>query len=370
MTAYLINYILIILAYYSNSHRVSIRFRRIDSTDVAHARSKQVCIVAAINAIILSTFRDWSVGADTKSYEWTFRAAEWANWESVLQQFKDYFLHFSFSGDPSYYLLNNVFYTLIPNYQWWLLFIALVFTVPCAIFIYKYSSDALLSWVMYFALFFSFFGTTGLRQTLACSIVFFVGVPLIQKQRLVPFVLTVFIASSFHGSSLCILPMYWISKIKFNKIINIGYWICIVIAFPFRYQMLAVLHRVGGYEGYGQYATAGAPTFTVLLIAIGIVITIFRDRIIDEGNFIVNYSLHSVMIALVFSPLLMINPSLMRVVMYFSFFLVTLLPEFINIFKNNSRVPAKVIIIAMLMILSLRGAYYKFGEFLLFAGKI
>ena len=366
MTVYLINYFLIIIAYYSVSPRTIGMVQENQFDALPFARSKRVCVVAAINAIILSTFRDWSVGADTRSYLYTFNEINNYSWEKILGLFNEKYVIGSFDGDPGYYLVTKVFQCFSTNYQWWLLFMAVAFTVPFAFFVMKYSSDALISWVMYFALFFGFFGTTGMRQTLACSVAFFVSLPLIKEKKIIYFIISVILASTLHHSCLIFLPMFFISKVKFNRVINYIYWVLIILAFIAKDKVFAIMNAVGANGKYGYYEGAGAPTFTFFLLCISILLTLFREKIVDNKEFSINFSAHATMLAMMFSPLLLIDPSLMRIVMYFSFFLIILLPEFTNIFTEKSKGIFKVIVIVVLMFLALRTSEYQFGEFLLF----
>jgi hypothetical protein len=60
-----------------------------------------------------------------------------------------------------------------------------------------------------------------LRQAIAASILL-ISVDAINKKKLIRFLFLVFIAFTFHRSAMIFLPLYFLSKIKFNKSVFIG----------------------------------------------------------------------------------------------------------------------------------------------------
>lgn len=361
---YIFNYISIVLTDFITSYRK--RSNVVTLNKDRDYRTKTVCIIATINAIILSAFRDLSVGADTGTYYYSFINIFNTDWVTTVKLYIARYVEHTYNGDPGYTFIQKVFQIFFHNFQWWLLFIACLFFISFAIYIYRNSKDYLLSWALFFTLFFGFYGTTGLRQTIAMSIVIW-AIPYITKKKLIPFLILIGIASTIHASVVCIIPLYWLSRIKFNRKSIILYWVLIGLSFIFRYQLLDILRLLTKYEGYGDYVSAGAPVFTFLLIFLALIISVFYKNITKNNDVNVNMYCNATMMAGAFSALLMINPSLMRVVMYYDFFLLTLLPEFGNIFNKKSYVAFRyIVIIACLLLMIKSGGEYKFGEFVLF----
>ena len=304
-------------------------------------RRKRVCIVATINWIILSGLRDWSVGADTLAYKiYRFDITKITSWHRVLSDFYLKYIVGLEIKDPGYPFLEKVFQIFSTNYQIFLIFIAVIFFVPLGVLIYKYSEEPYLSYVLFSSLFYSFFAITGHRQTIATSMVVFGGIELIKKRKLLKFLLLITIASTIHTSVICFLPFYWISKIKINKVSLTFYWILVIGSFLFKEQFMALLQQVVGYEEYIILETAGGGNFIFLLYMLLIYVTIFYRYF--TNNEIIEISTNALFIAGIFSSLVFLNQSFMRVVQYYSIFIMFLLPQCKYVFIKKNRMYFKI----------------------------
>ena len=256
MVWYLFNILAFVLAWYWPTNHVL-------DADRNRVRARRTCITAAIGWILLSGLRGLSLGADTEAYAIMFEQSAYSPWSDIWQNVVlKYIYRIDVPGkDFGFFLLEKVFRTFTASYTLWLLFIAIVFTVPMAILIYRYSSNACISWVVYSTLFYSFFAITGHRQTIATGIVVWGGLECIRKRKLIPFLLLTFIAYTIHASAICVLPFYWISQLKVTKARLSVYMVGIVAAFLLRNQLLVFLQSIVGYESYQQYEGAQAEYF-------------------------------------------------------------------------------------------------------------
>lgn len=305
--------------------------------DVGMQKRKRICVIGTINWILLSGLRHLSVGADTGSYKYAFNVAKKLSWDRAFDDLYDRYIGGMDVKDPGYPIFEKFFQIFSNDYQLYLVFIAIIFFIPLGIFIYKFSKNPYVSYILFSALFYSFFAITGHRQTLATAAVVLAGTFLIKKKKFIPFLLITLIMSSIHVSCLCFIPFYFISRIKINKFSLSVYWIGIVTSFFLRYELLGFLQNIIGYEDYKESEGAGAGTFLYLLIAFGLVVTFFYKKIIENDTTgIIRISINALMLACFFSPLLLINQSTMRLVQYFSIFMIILLPEFAKIFKKRT----------------------------------
>lgn len=308
-------------------------------------RKKRVCIVATLNWIILSGLRDLSVGADTLAYKiHGFDRIVTMSWTEIFYKLYLKYIDGVSIKDPGYPLLEKIFQIFSTNYQIFLIFIAIIFFVPMGILIYKYSENPYLSYIIFSTLFYSFFAITGHRQTIATSMVVFGGIELIKKRKLIKFLILVAIASTIHASVVCFLPFYWLSKIKINKFILMLYWAMIGSSFIFKIKIMSFLQEIVGYEQYGVSEKAGIGMFIILLLFLCIFVTIFYRNFLEkkhkEGQ---NYALketaiNALFIAAFFSSLVTLNTSFMRVVQYYSIFIMFLLPQCKYVFVKKNRV--------------------------------
>ena len=213
----------------------------------------------------------------------------------------------------------------------------------------------------YSTLFYSFFAVTGHRQTITTAIVLWGGLEFIRKRKLIPFLLLTFIAYTIHASAICVLPFYWISQLKVTKAKLSIYMVGIVAAFLLRNQLLVFLQSIVGYKSFQQYEGAQAGVFLFLLIAMAVFTFIFWEQIQNSDNQVLNMSVNALMMACVFSPLLLINPSFMRVVQYYSVFIIFLIPEFRFAFHDNSKALfLRIIAIIMILLLVKQMPSYSF----------
>lgn len=315
-------------------------------------KNKMICLIASFNWIVLSGLRGLSVGDDTYSYKVNFfDKIEYTSWSTLLDNFyKKYVLQVpNMDKDLGYSIFEKIFHTFSSNYQLYLIFIAIIFFVFMGRFIYKYSKNVFLSYILFSCLFYSFYAITGLRQTIATALVVFCGIELINERKMIRFLFLVIIASTIHASAICFLPFYWISQIKINfKSIAI-YWILIILSFIFKNQFFYFFRTLSGYDNYNLLEGASAGTFMFLLLFLALFISIFYKKIIDDQ--IASISLNALFIACFFSSMLLINQSCMRVIQYYSIFLLLLLPKCQNIIQINFRQLFNFALITVLILL-------------------
>lgn len=324
-------------------------------------RSKlPVCVAGAVNWILLSGLRGWSVGADTYAYKLSFDRIQFFSWSELFQNLSMKYLHGADIKDPGYPILEKIFQIFSHNYHLWLIFIAALFMIPLSILIYRYSSHPYLSFVLYSSLFYSFFAITGHRQTIATALVVCVGMFCIQKRRLVLFLLLAAVACTIHASAIAFLPFYWIARLRLRKRHLWLCWLAVAASFLFRYQMLEFLQSIVGYEQYQDLEGAGAGSFMILLLAFALLCSVFYRTVVEQRETedgMLHASFNALMLACFFSPLLLINQSFMRVVQYFSLFLLILLPEGAKAFTpGKSRSLYIVICTALMLALLIRNA--------------
>ena len=149
-------------------------------------------------------------------------------------------------------------------------------------FIYKYSKNVYLSYILFSCLFYSFYAITGLRQTIATALVVFCGIDLIKERKFYKFVFLIMIASTIHASALCFLPFYWISRINISYKMILVYWGLIIGSFLFKNQVFNVFRLISGYDNYEFYSGATGGTFLLLLLLLALFSSIFYKKII--GN--------------------------------------------------------------------------------------
>lgn len=315
--------------------------------------SKKVYVLlATINWIVLSGLRHVSIGADTLNYYNLFKQTLETSWITILNNFFEVYFRESNSKDPGYYFLVKIIQLFTDNYQVFLILVALAFTVPLGMWIYKNSKNPFVTFLIYSVLFYAFFSITGTRQTIATSLVVLVGYEYIKERRLLPFILLTFIGFTIHKSALVFFPFYFLANKKITK----RYLVSTIALFPvimyFRVPISLFFQEISGYE-YGIYEGAGTRNFTILIILVALV-GIWKSDIILVKNSQATHYYNALVISILATPLTWVNPSAMRVVQYYSIYLLLLIPEIINSFNNEEKPVVYYTVVSLLLLLLIR----------------
>ena len=298
---------------------------------------KKFIRIISIVLILQSGLRNVAVGSDTYQYFLIFEEAKRTSWKDTFDVVKNYY-QLGFGKDPGYLVFQKMIQVVTDEFQVFLLIVAVLFFVALGNFIYKNTSrlnDAIVAFVIYIVLFYSFFSITGIRQTIATAASLY-AYELVKRKKSLQFLLLILLASTIHKSVLIFLPFYFIAHIKSSKYL----YRIILLLFPlfmiFRNSMVDYLRVVGGYEQYDEFEGAGTYTFTAMFLLISIV-ALIRSKTIIENNRNSQHFYNAFAIALLFIPLTWVNPNAMRIVQYFSFFMLLFIPEIIYSFDVASK---------------------------------
>ena len=163
---------------------------------------KAYCMLIGSFLFLISSLRHYTVGIDIERYISNFYfISNTQLWSDVIEQAKD----------PGYSYFVKLISYITNDHQVYLAIIGAIFAIPVSIFIYKYSDEPSFSFfaLLPFSLF--YFSMTGLRQTIAISILLF-AYKYIKEKKLINFLAIVGIASLFHISALV-----FIFKLKNNE---------------------------------------------------------------------------------------------------------------------------------------------------------
>ena len=317
-------------------------------------KSKQYIAICGFFWILISALRGWTVGADTISYYLSFESVKHYSFSDLISEiYKKYILRMDIR-DPGYNTLVKVVQIFIKDYQLYLLFIACVFMIPFCKWINRESKNPVISFTLYSCLFYAFFSITGVRQTIATTLVVLIGDRYIKERKLFPFIIITIVASSIHASALVFLPFYFLSNIKINKkngLIWIGLIVLSVVA---RGALKEFFIRLSGYEEYTKdYERAGTLIFSTVLTLLFLwsFLAQYNDKQLEDNKRYYN----ALSLAMFFLPLTWLNPSAMRVVQYFSIYLVLLIPEMVNsTFSKQDKGIVTGIILGIFVLLLIR----------------
>lgn len=297
-------------------------------------KKKAFCAIACIQWVMVSGFRSAYVGADTMNYRRLFYLVENTSWNKIFSDIL-FYIRGGEINDPGYVLFVKLFQVFSTNYQVYLIFIALVFMVPMAIWIYKNSSMPCLSFVIFSTLFYSFYAVTGIRQTIATAFVVFIGYEFIKKKKPIPFLIITFLSFFIHKSCLCFLPFAFFAHKKITKT-YVAIFTVITSAFlALGKALYGPFAELIGYD-IEKENLEDTSSYVIVVCLIMLASFIFMKYIknnVDEDKFRAIYN--AALFATAFTLLTIRNQAFMRVQQYYSLLLMLLVPELVKAFNKR-----------------------------------
>lgn len=270
-----------------------------------------------------SALRNKNTGTDLVNY--LDKYVEYSNY--TFEQILKIFTQENFK-DPIYYFTGWLFSILFKNEQWWIVIISLLFEVSVGWLIWRESKVPLISIVIFVALSYYKFSFSGLRQTMALSIIIF-SFYFLKERKLVFFILTVLLASLYHQTALIFLIAYPVSMIKLGKYHIAIAMVMLIVFYAFKNQLIMILSDLLEAERYQGYVSGKAATLTISGFIIQTLVFVFNliyyKRTIDKYNYaIILYNL--AFLGLVFQLYASFIAEMFRISMYFSIFNIILVP--------------------------------------------
>ena len=327
---------------------------------------RRYIIFMMILLILQSGLRHMAVGPDTYGYYlYFFLDVEHSSWQSLWNDCLE-FLHYGTGKDPGYRLLLKAIQSALPTYQLYLLGLATFVFYGLGKLFMRYTSsnyEVLVAMALYQCLYYSFFSITGLRQTMATGFLF-LAIPFAVRRKPWQFALLVLIAASQHKSALLFMPFYFLPLVKHSRMMLTASLAMFVPMWIFGSQIARWFIMGSTFEQYSSYLEgyegAGAYGFAAFIIFLGVLLISYH-KLVVSSILNTNLVLNSVAVAIVLTPLTMIDPSNMRIVQYYSIFALFALPWVISKMNFANAKDRYIIVAILLTIYTLtRGSEYAF----------
>ena len=171
---------------------------------------------------------------------------------------------------------------------------------------------------------------------------------------MVKFIVVILLASFIHKSVLIFLPFYFLSKLTKVKLILLISMISIPFIMPFSRSFAILLSSFSVSSNYMSYAesdyqTSGAVNFLILILLCGILVYLSKRKF---PLLISDYVVVAIALAIIFTPLVWVDPSLMRVVQYYSIFMLIALPKAIENLKYRGINREMIYLIFIIVLIS------------------
>lgn len=239
-------------------------------------------------------------------------------------------------------------------------------------FLAQNSDDYCMSQIMLLSLGFTFFFMTGIKQTIAMSILMYAYTAQ-KKRRYLKFVLLVLLAASFHPTALVFLLILPAKIVKIKKTIAVVAPALIVFAYVFQNQIFAFLKSLLADDLYGAYGSVYVSSLNLTGLMIQIVIfggsLFFLWKHLKDDEEATNL-LSFYVIGMMFQAMTGVMGEFFRISMYFSMLGVILLPKAISKLEKRYRFFASfaicVVFVVYFVFFSSKGSgvlpYKFFGE--------
>ncbi len=298
---------------------------------------------------VLVMFRHKTVGTDTENYIYFFNDYALKDWISVGKKS----IEFGFS------YLNKVISLFSEQPQFFLAVTAVLTSAMIYPTYKRLCTDPSLSIALFCILSTFLMYFSGIRQMLAIGIGF-IAYECTRNKKLIPFILIVVFAMTFHTSAFMLAFMYPLYHAKITKkwlfAVVPGLLIVFIFNKPIFSFLSAIIERYTVYEG--GISSTGAYTMLILFAAF----TVFSFLIPDEKSLdsetigLRNFLLLSLSVQL-FAPLHVLA---MRMNYYYIMFIPLLLPKII---ANRSKAWDQVAIIARYVMVAFFVVYFFFSAY-------
>lgn len=303
-------------------------------------------IVSGIILVIISGLRSYYIGSgDTSRYATMFE-------EDVTMTFQQ--IYDSGIKDPFYHVFSKALSFVVGNnFPALLTIFAVIYIAAYSKLVQRESNDLLVSFIVFFSMGFYNFSMHGVRQGLAIAFVMLAFFPLKEK-KILWFLVLVFVAACFHKSAAIFVVAYPFCKLGFNRYSAYLYLALIVFLMFFGNPLLrAFASEMSVYdERFEDYAaTTKSLTysgFIQLCLYFGLVLNnLSRFRKLERDASLL---ITLLILAMIFQVFAVFIAEMFRVAMYFSSFLVILVPRLLRTYPPSNRKTVTLTLCALLLL--------------------
>ena len=292
-------------------------------------KSANFMIIMCVLLILQAGLRHENCGADTYAYKMFWESYHELPWNKIVSDIQSGFLF-----DPGFYVFMKASQYIFPTYQLFLLLSAAVFVSALCSFTYRLidrNFDVVWFVLIYECLFYSTLAECTIRQGYAVALCLY-SYRFIENRKLIPFILTSLIASTFHGSAFAFLPFYFLHNTK--KMTTVMVLAVITVPFLFSIKNEFVSFAVDTlnnekYMGYKEVSDNSAHSFGMVYSLLFFLGVYFRNVYMKHKKEAPDM-LMAMTLGFALLPMLFVKGTLMRVVQYYSIFMVVFVPTLYN----------------------------------------
>lgn len=315
-------------------------------TKILFMKNKLIyCLLIGLFLYLIIAFRGLCMGEDLKLlYVPYFKLIQSYKLEQVFEFCK------SINTEFFYYFINYIISRFTQDVHIYIAIVGFPFIYITTRYIYKYSNNALLSFLIFISLNYYCYAFSALRHTMAAAFIV-LSYDYIVKQKKMKFIACILVASLMHRSAIIFLIAYPICnfKVKLKQLILI--FISLFGSLLFKDLILKVIFTFvsdGHFALYKNYNSNLGLTFFFMNILIYLFIYYLERENKDEREIKVNLNLQFLCVC--FSALVPMFSEMMRISYFFGIFATCSLPNAINRSKHENRKKIYNVILAIIFI--------------------
>ncbi|WP_195932060.1 EpsG family protein [Turicibacter sanguinis] len=207
-----------------------------------------ICILFGMIFILISGFRNISVGSDLNTYYFRYKLISSSSWNSLID------FHEAWGFEYGFLILNKLLGFISTSPYFYIFITSAFILLSFIIFIYKYSEMPYYSFFVFIGL--NLFGTSMnlIRLYIACAIILF-SIKYIYSKEAIKYFFVVFLASLFHSSALVMIIFYPLCQLKENTKFYIYSIMIFILSYIFGSKIIEILLKLGSSYYYERYSS-------------------------------------------------------------------------------------------------------------------
>lgn len=302
---------------------------------------KKFVILVGIQLFLILAMRDITMGVDMENYIGGYKYISQMNFDGLVSSLRPSGvseLVYPYFYENGYTILNWIVSHIGIGFHGLLVVCAGINIISVSYFIYKYSKNPWLSFVIFCTFGFFVYDFGILRQSLALSIILWAYI-FADKRKLIPMVLAFLLAFSFHRAAIIALPILALLYFRVKPITRKGLLYLLILTIPvvifsgFIYNNIVVnvmdaMNRL--YIGH----EAGINKRIVMLLAVAFFM-LFTFDFSKQKSRMSTIACYALMFSVYFSIFGLYNETLNRASQFLSIFLVILVPDILGQYSGQ-----------------------------------
>ncbi|MGO4936210.1 EpsG family protein [Fundicoccus sp. Sow4_H7] len=317
MTVFIITILIIILLYPLIGKR-----RRFIDGRVTLTNNKLYVYIVSIILISISGFRHVSIGIDTMNYNNIFHHVNSLSISNAI----------NIDVEIGYQLYQILIGNISDDFQLLLVITSILYIGIVSHLIYKYSENPMISYLLFIFFDFYTFSLSGIRQTIAMSLIILAFMQ-IKEKKFNRFLFWTILASSFHITALVFLPSYWFNRFKLNRRNLLFLLLCGLLIFAAKDYLQVIMSSYARIE-YGASDTGGLKLYFLMIITV--IFGVLYRKTINSKNPINVYLLYMMISCVVIFPIIRYNPITLRLYYYSFIFMIVYVPNLFGSIKDKA----------------------------------